>query len=361
MKLELRSGSRVYPDEIEKNIELSSLSKLGFITIEKDIVYNCPKCGQQQFNSKINLLEKTYYCPCGCIIPNPITDGEDIRIIKAINFIKVKNYIFKVLQKQKINAQYDPHRKLFFLNELNNIKVIIIGYSICLDLLYADEGKNCLFINLNVTSGIVYPWRGQIIDILDLDTLKLKTIIASIPINLLLESTENELKFQKVLDRGDRYFEKDFVSFLVTELRKRDEKIKALILRLGSSNSLLNAKTILLGMAGKSDFYLLPIGEYLSDGLNPNRFGEVKAYGKDTLFSFEDFAKAQAHAAGQDILCIVGCNKIQQEVWSNLIERRTSEKYFKFVVLDQELILMLINVLEIDLDELLNIRNELTN
>ena len=57
----------------------------------------------------------------------------------------------------------------------------------------------------------------------------------------------------------------------------------------------------------------------------------------------------------------MGCNKIQQEVWSNLIERRTSEKYFKFVVLDQELILMLINVLEIDLDELLNIRNELTN
>lgn len=358
MKLELRPGSRVYPDEIEKNIELSSISKLGLITTEDDIVYNCPKCEMQQFNSKLYSLEKTYYCTCGHIIPNPITEGEKIKIVKAINFIKVKNYLLNVLEKQKVSAQYDPHRKIFLLNELNNIKVIIMGYSICLDLLYSDDGKNCLFVNLNATSGTIYPWRGQIIDILDLNTPKLKTILAAIPINPLLKSTENEIKFQKVLDKGERYFEKDFVSFFIVELRKRDEKIKALIHRLVTSNSLLNAKPILLGMAGKSDFYLLPIGEYFSDGLNPNRFGEVKAYGKDTLFSFDDFAKAQAHAAGQDILCIIGCNKIQQEVWSNLIERRISEKYFKFVVLDKELILMLISVLGIDLDKLLNVRNE---
>lgn len=358
MKLELRFGSRVYPDEIEKNMELSSLSKRGLITTEDDLVYNCPKCGRQHFNSKLNSLEKNYYCHCGHIIPNPMTKGEEIKIVKAINFIKVKNYIFKVFQKQRIDAYYDSSRKIFHLNELSNIKVIIIGYSICLDLLYADEGKNCLFINLNITSGIVYPWRGQIIDILDLDTPKLKALLAAIPINPLLKSTENELKFQKVIDKGDRYFEKDFVSFWITELRERDEKIKALIHRLETSNSLLNAKIILLGMAGKSDFYLLPIGKYLSDGLNPNRYGEVKAFGKDTLFSFEDFAKAQAHAAGQDILCIVACNRIQQGVWSNLIERRISEKYFKFVVLDQELILMLINVLEIDLGKLLNVPQE---
>ena len=158
--------------------------------------------------------------------------------------------------------------------------------------------------------------------------------------------------FNKILDKGDVFFEKEFSPFFIKQLQEKDDKLKTFISKLASYKSLLNTKYLPWGASGKSDFYLLPLSNYFLDAFKEGKHGEVKAYRK-TRFSVEDFSKAQAHALKSDVLCLVSTNDIQQQVWTNIVEGKAVNGYFKYVVLDRELILMLINALQIDLSILI--------
>lgn len=115
-------------------------------------------------------------------------------------------------------------------------------------------------------------------------------------------------------------------------------------------NDLTNSKVITLGGPGYPDFLILDLCKYLSDGLKPDKYGEVKKYNK-TRFTISDYGITLAHSNEGDNLIIVSTNDIQKEVWVKIIESMRINNYFKNVLIDKDLILLLLSLLKIDLNK----------
>ena len=132
-------------------------------------------------------------------------------------------------------------------------------------------------------------------------------------------------------------------------MKSNNKELQSYLLNLNlNSNDLTNSKVVVLGGAGYPDFMILNLYKYLSDGLKPEKYGEVKRYNK-TKFTISDYGIALAHSNEGDNLMIISTNDIQKEVWVKIVESMRINNYYKNVLIDKDLILLLLSLLKIDI------------
>jgi hypothetical protein len=236
------------------------------------------------------------------------------------------------------------------------VKVVLVGFSKVLDILHMGEGNNCFFIHLNDADdrAFVRPWQSQSAGIIEFLEGNMRSAIETISVDIQPRSSTKEEQLNRAIAKGPYFFENEFLSFFVKKIREKDAVLRSFLARIKQLGQLMNTKLVTLGAAGDSDFYFIPLAEYILEGLNPDKHGEVKAYCESSQFNMDKYGKANLHAYNHDLLIIVSTNNVQKEVWKTIITVRDAEHRFKHVLFDREIMLLLLGVLDIDLSGVLN-------
>jgi len=307
-------------------------------------------CGERLYEESFS-THQLEYCPgCG----KRVRTGSFNKVSFKIDKIFLDQIIKLIGSKvQPLRFRYHEEKRLF-VRESNDelVNIIIPEISTCNSILNQQNGDNCIFICLDPEkscSRLLEQWSKKTFDYLSFMGENNESIedLATAIARPTRKKSDVELGY--ILKKSPIFFEKTFVPFLLSQFQDKENQLKSYLLKLRVNSSFLsNAKVVLLGGPSNPDFYILDLSKYLSDGLQPNRYGESKRYCR-TRLSFSGYGTALTHAKGGDTLFFVSTCDIQKEVWVNLIDEQRIRNYFKHVILDEDLILMLIGELDIDL------------
>ena len=346
--------------------------RLKYVLEEKDYL-NVKEAKKIEEKELISIKERNYkICSCGTkIYEDSFSDeqlllcsccGKRIRkenfkekdfIIERINYRK----IIKLLQNklEPIGYKFLDDKRLFRYNGEKPIYIIIPEISSYNFILSEYGGQNCLFIMLDeekTKQRLLQQWQNRqwgVMDFLEKNSTNIEDISKSLQKNIAIEPDVEE-KLDLLLKKSPSFFEQEFIPYFLEQLKLKNKDIQSYLLNLKlNSNDLTNSKVIVLGGAGYPDFLILDLYKYLSDGLKPDKYGEVKRYNK-TKFTISDYGTALAHSNEGDNLMIVSTDDIQKEVWVKIVESMRINNYFKNVLIDKDLILLLLSLLKIEIN-----------
>ncbi len=149
-------------------------------------------------------------------------------------------------------------------------------------------------------------------------------------------------------------FESDFVNTLWRAIKEKTAELERYLRFLSTyKNTITNAKVVFMGYAANPDFATLDLYDYLQEALKPNKIGEAKRYynpkaKQGTTFTWSNYSDALNHAFEADALFVLSTNKIAPTVWKRVVEKRKIKGYFKDVIVDKDMLLLLIKVLGIE-------------
>lgn len=350
MVIPIRLNYSINKDDTKFIEEAEYLKNLNLIELKKKKFKFC-SCGAKVDEETFS-YEQLVFCSCGKRVREGNFKGEDYIISK----IKTKNIIDKLVEKVKtLNYDYDETKRIFKRGGDEPVFIIIPEISTYNYILSETAGENCLFVLLDndKTGGkLLEQWKERtfsLLDFLNLDKQELLNITNSLG---KYKTTATDNKLQELLKKSPQFFEKNFIPYFLSELKKKDSELKSFLLNLKiNQHSLINSKVIIIGGPSNPDFYIIDLYKYLSDGLKPNKYGEAKRYTK-SKFTISDYGIAIAHSKDGENLLIVTTDDIQKEVWTNIIDSMRINNYFKNVIVDKDLLLMLINVLKISVESI---------
>ncbi len=327
------------------------LVDLGIINL-KERKYKVCSCGSKVYDS----FPKNQLILCSCC-------GKRIRKenFKETDFILDKinyNKIFKLINEKlkPLNFEFIKEKRIF-KHKKNCSTVIIPEISSHNFILSRNGGKDCLFIILDgekTNQRLLVQWTNRswnLIDFLEKDNSVIRNVVNALG-RKIKSSQKLEEQFSLLTTKSPTFFEQKFIPYFIEELKKKNDELNSYLLSLKLNNrDLTNSKVIMLGGAGSPDFFILNLYRYLSDGLKPDKYGEAKRYNK-TKFTISDYGKAVVHSNEGENLMIISTDDIQKEVWVKIIESMRTNGYFKNVLIDRDLILLLLNILKIDIKKI---------
>lgn len=348
---DLRKGYLIYPNEKDKLLFFEKLVANGIIDLgTKQIA--CCDCG-----NKIVIdddFNKNKYKSCDvCGRGVKLTDN-----IETLNFVQKINYsvIIELLDSQLSsifheNICYDQDKRYWRAsNNGKTILFILIDVSNYTDFLsIASEEAIYFYIDavkiVNIINNLNKSRFIRIFDpILD-NKEKFIKLIDNIPYEKTLRYIALEDKFTEYIQKCTADdFEKVFVPNFIESLKIESAKLEALYYRLTlRDHTLVNGKCVKVGGPGEEDFDLINIRQYLQDGLQPERLGEVKKYYK-TTFTAGEFGLALFHGTPHNprpYTFIISTNDIHPGVWAKIIDEKIGGHYYH-VIIDRAMIIFLI-------------------
>jgi transcription elongation factor Elf1 len=355
MDVSIRKGYSVWSNEPERIRELERLESAGILTLNQDKWLNCRKCGTANMVDKNFELEKVSTCTnCGKTIQlsrNTLTR----RAVSSINYQKIMEVCGEKLIKDvgKENCVFDRDQRIWLCSR-NGKRIPVFISQISSYNQHTSEQSDfswlCIVLDWEKEKGIVNYYNElhfvRIEDIID-DRIGLDDVIDRLTTSFAPSVTlELSRRFDSYLSSiSPSEFEKNFVDQFLNGLKEKVDLLKRFFDFLSSRrNTIINAKVILIGGPANPDFALINLLEYLQEGLKPDKIGEAKRYCRSE-FTVSDFGTAQAHAVGEDTVCIVSTNRIQPEVWRLILETKNKEGYFKHVVIEKDTIVLLMSIL----------------
>ena len=356
VEIPIRKGYSVQEDDTAKLTKLKELQDQHFIIIERDEILTCNKCGNILPVDAIFLKRGSGVCPgCGKTIYRSKTRKFQQRISK-IQYDQIIKTIDKNLKTffSADEITFDNYGRNWIIErdgKFFNISIFGVSTSTAFFSITGDEGI-VLYLDGEVIRPKINNFNKFRFLVFDDPKLKHQTslldLVDALDHSHTLKYVELKEQFESfVSSTTPQAFESEFAPQLIDAIRANSVKLKTLFSRLQAvKNTIINTKFVNIGGPGQSDFFLIDLFDYLQDGLKPEKYGEVKCYTKSS-FTMDDFGKALAHATSRDTLSIVSTDDIHPLVWAKIFEYRNMEKYYKHVIIDKDLILLLIHNLEL--------------
>jgi len=336
--------------------KLLALKQKGVISLQDEEYIQCKGC-----NELVNVVEFIGKSIINCPYCDKFCGLSTSRIKKiAISEIHTKK-IFEILDTQIRNAFGDLNVSFDKIERNWTIKyngkstlIFIYGFSTVASflsisdnegvILYLDERKIKHFVHDLNKSRFKY-----IFDEIFSSPEQFIIFIESLDFSETLEY----IKFRKNFDSfissiSDTQYEKEFIPKFFEGIKQKHKELSRLYSRLQQvENTVFNSKYLKKGGPGLEDFYLVNLHRYLQDGLQCDRYGESKRY-TTTQFSFNNLMNALGHAKNfSESLFFVSTNDIAPSVWNKIMDEKTSDGHFKYVIIDKDLMLMLLKNLDL--------------
>lgn len=345
--------------------------EIGYSVENSDI--NCEKLLELKQKGVVELREEEYIRCKGCNELINVDDFESNSIITCSNCDKTCGLSTSRIKKTAITKIYP--KKIFkiidtqFRNAFGDSNVCFDNIERCWTI--KNDGKLILifvygfstvasFLSISGNEGVIlYLNERKILHLLhDLNRSRFKYIfdetfsslekLHDFIDSLDYEKTQKYILFRQkfdsfILSKSDRVYEEEFIPKFYEGIKEKNKELSMLYSRLQQvENTILNTKYFKKGGPGLEDFYLVNLHQYLQDGLHADRYGESKRY-TTTQFSRKDFMTALWHAKNfSESLFFVSTNDIVSSVWDKIMDERTPEGHFKYVILDKDLMLMLL-------------------
>ncbi|MCL4518035.1 MAG: hypothetical protein M1587_02430 [Thaumarchaeota archaeon] len=359
VQVSIRQGFNVWAEEDSRVAELRKLSELGIVKLRDEEWQICKNCSsEKKFDERFRRDGRSSCSTCGKTI---IASEDKVRkkiLVDSVDNRRIVRICDKALKTAfgAPNCYFDRHQNSWMLTvEYKEVPFVISGISSSLQY-YDAKGESawlCCLLNWEEESNILNYYNQihfiRFDDVLDENTEEIrgraKGLALSYEPNEAVEIAKKFDKYIKSIPKGQfAKFERDFVDSFLSRLKSEIQRLNNFFQFLSlRKQTIVNSKIIFLGGPSNPDFISLNLLDYLSEGLRPNRAGEVKRY-FGTKFTFSHFSVATKHGLDSDTLCIVSTDNVQPEVWRNIWETFLIRKYFKDVLLDRSLIILLLKV-----------------
>lgn len=355
-EIPLRNGYSIQESDTVRTSVLENLRAKNFISLSKDEIVTCKKCGWHFVVDAEFIRRGSRVCPiCQKTITTPKNTTYQSRVT-SVNYKQIIKSLDKNLRAifGDSNLTLDKTGRYWILNEKEKQSLLSIYgvsattsfFSIANDegiVFYLDSESIKPILNNFNKARFVY-FDSPLIT----DSKGLRDLLNSLDHSNTLKYLELKTAFESyILKVGPEYFEKTWAPLFIDSIKTKNENLRQLYARLQTiKDTIINTKFVNIGGPGQPDFFLINTFEYLQAGLKPEKYGEMKCYTKSE-FTMEDFGKALGHAVSNDTLSIVSSDEIHPMVWSKIFEFKNQEKYYKHVIIDKDLILFLIYNLEL--------------
>jgi len=354
--LPIRRGYSFDKDEQSKLTQAKKLEKNKIVSLMQTSFTHCKQCGNEvEIDEQFRKLKKATCSHCDKMVGLPTKAREKV-VINQVNYDVIIEKVQSLVSKVNgAKVEFDDKRIVWHVTYGGKIiPVSILELSSANLFLLTSHGEGCLFIILDKDKNGSIINDSNSFQFIDFSTLldsaaSIKESIVKLATTFNQNySIELETRFGKILSemRKDADFEAWAKRFFEGMKANYNELVNFLNYLLLHQNTILNTKTILLGGPGTSDFLVIDLRQYLHDGLKPEKFGEAKKF-LATRFDVNHYGKALVHSLEEDTLFIVSTNDIQKEVWGKLHDMKVKVGYYKHVLLDRDLILILINSLKL--------------
>ncbi len=322
-----------------------------FIEIEEKKVLKCQNCDEEiEFDDCSTQLP---ICRCGRQIRPSEKHIRIKRIIENVRYITILQEV-----KRKISTiapvELDKHRMVLKLHYAQkSIYVIFPEISNFTYILSENKGKNCIFVYLDHRRSLrkLAPWKQKayyLLEFLRQDSEEVEELIQSIARDIPTSPEKSsEIWFDEVVSAwNEKERPYNFEKFVVNLLKELRETLPKFLTTLHTQygNTLLNSKVVRIGGPGMPDFHIINLYSYLSS-IKPEKYGEAKAYFK-SRFSEMDYSEGVRHAKEGELLMITATNNVAPSVWRDIVEMRERKGYYKHVLIDRELLLLLISLVK---------------
>ncbi len=321
-------------------------NKLVELKEQKFIV--CGKCGEKRTSTS-----DVIFCNnCGARLNQ--TKAITINSINKINYEKLLSLVEEFLVKNLKTEVSFVKRNMVVSISHNGKEILTIFPEISsIEFLVRKDADHCIVVYLDPRtkygSSLFKNRAFYVGKFISLEQDKLVELLNALTENNINEYAKAEREFnlfiQKIStmsnqDRGAKFelFVKDMLDSLKSILPSKLEHLRVM-----HPDDLYNSKIVNIGGAGYEDFRVINLYEYLS-GIKPEKSGEAKCYSSAT-FTKEDFGEALRHALEDDILIVAATDKIAPSVWNNVINMKRQKGYYKYVIIDRELLMILLGFL----------------
>lgn len=354
----LREGFSVLSTEEARLSQLRLYQESGVITVGQVRIQQCKKCGA---NNEVDAdfastgLSTCRACSATLVLS---TKSEKRYIIETVNRLRLVELVGKKVANAvgTKNCMYDKSSRSWMVRiQGGQIPVFlsqVSSYNTYLD----KDGKTqwlCVLLDWEAEKGVVNHYNSShfvsiediLLDRADLGE-KLMLLGKSFTPNPIISLSESFDKFLSSITPA--YFERSFVDDLLRSLKDKSSELTYFLNFLTAMrDTIVNTKVLLIGGPGREDFVTLNLLEYLQEGLKPNKVGEAKRYCR-TRFTVQDFGVAEVHAADADTVYILSTNNIQTEVWDSIWGSYRRQGYFRQVIFDRDIILLLVQNLGLE-------------
>jgi len=351
-EIPLRRGFFAFENENDIIAVLDQLNRIGLVSLVKDELIKCKKCGNFVIVDRKFKIKGSGICHnCGKIVTMPKITFNRTRL-SDVNFIKIIKYVDDQLKQifKDSPLVFDKFGK-YWIVERDKQKRIISIYGISnAASIYSiiEDDEIVIFLDpAEIHPRITNYTKSRFIYLLDPifnDPEKFIALLESIDYSKTLNYLELKDQLNSFIEKSDPHeFETIFAPQFIAAIREKSKELKHLLDTLHSvKDTIVNTKYVSIGGPGQSDFALVDLFEYLQEGLKPEKLGEMKCYPKDS-FTMDDFGKAIAHATSKDTLCIVSTDDIHKFVWAKILEYKSVTGYYIHVIIDRDLMLFLIH------------------
>jgi hypothetical protein len=343
--------------------ELKKLKTLNIIEIAEVRYQRCKKCGMLIAIDDNFVNEGLKSCPVclktAVFSTNTITECKIIKLNHERTIEICDAELIRTFGEANLVRDQGRHCWIY-RTENTSIPIVISDVSSYNQFINnrADLCWLCIVVDWEATKDKLNSYNElnfiRIEDIIDhkVNLLERLNLIAyNFKTNTTLDLESRFDKFIEPISGTD--FESDFVNTFWKAIQEKTSELERYLTFLSSQrNAITNSKVVFMGFAGNADFAVLDLKKYLQECLKPDKIGEAKRYHCDnfhsTEFSWEDFSVALAHADGADALFILSTNNIAPSVWRRVIEKYQNLGYFKYVIIDKDIILLLLKVLSLE-------------
>ena len=363
-ELPLRIGYCVDETDSERIKELHKLSSQNFIELMRIERIPCKKCGEQVIFDDAFFKRGSAICPrCQKSV---YRTGKSIfqHRISKINYSDIIRTIDQNLKTifNRSSLSFD-NVGIFWLIHENDFTTIISIYGVSISSSLFSIGQDegiVLYLDGDDITPKINNFNNTRFHFFNDPILKnengFRELIKSLDYSNTVKYLEFRKQFEQFINEIDPYFfEGGFSSQFIESIKKNNAQLKTLFSQLQSvKNTIINTKFVNVGGPGQPDFFLIDLSDYLQDALKPEKIGEMKCY-PSSKFTIDHLGKAIVHAKSNDTLSIVSTDDIHPFVWVEIVNYKKQEGYYKHVILDKDLMLLLIYNLE--LLHLIDVRN----
>jgi hypothetical protein len=332
--------------------DLKVLERKGVVTLIENEYVRCKNCHKGLIDIKSFEGNSMVSCPncdrqCGLS-----TSRMKRTAIAEINYKKIISTFDKLLQNTfgESNIHFDKFERNWII-ELDGKKYLfyIYGISTVASFLSISENEGViLYLDERTIRSQIHDLNQSryryVFDPIFTSPEKFKAFIDSLAFTESLEYLKFREKFEAFLSsKTNTQYETEFIPQFIEGIKLKNRELSKLYSRLQLvENTILNSKYLKKGGSGVEDFHLVNLNKYLQDGLRSDRSGEAKKFRK-TQFDFDDLMRAIGHADHfKETLFFVSTNDIAPSVWQKIMDERTIDGHFKYVIIDKDLMLMLL-------------------
>ena len=318
-------------------------NKLVELKEQKFVV--CGKCRE-----KWGLTSDMIFCNnCGTRLNQ--TKAITINSINKINYEKLLSLVKEFLVKNLKTKVLLVKRNMVVSMEYNGKEISVIFPEISsVEFLVRKDSGHCIVVYLDPRtkygSSLFKNRTFYVGKFISLEHDNLVELLNALTENNINEYAKAERDFNLFIqeidtmnksEKGAKFelFVKDMLNSLKFILPSKLEH-----LRVVHPDDLYNSKIVNIGGAGYEDFRVINLYGYLSS-IKPEKSGEAKCYSCSAVTK-EDFGEALRHASEDDILIVTSTDNIAPSVWGNVINMKRQRGYYKYVIIDRELLMILL-------------------